>query len=95
MNASTTLSNLNVNEVNTSSSSILLREIVHQMIDHYFLSLEGQPAQQLYDLVMQEVERGLFEAVLRHTDGNQSKAAECLGLSRGTLRKRLLQYDIE
>jgi len=33
--------------------------------------------------------------VLRYTQGNQSKAAEILGISRGTLRKKLKTYSIE
>jgi Fis family transcriptional regulator, factor for inversion stimulation protein len=72
-----------------------LREIVAQMIHEYFSTLDGQPAKKLYDLVMKEVELGLFKTVLHHSGGNQSKAAEWLGLARGTLRKRLLDYGLE
>lgn len=74
---------------------IPLREVVAQMIEGYFCALDGQPAKMLYELVMKEVELGLFKTVLQHTGGNQSKAAEWLGLARGTLRKRLAEYGLE
>ena len=76
-------------------STTRLRDIVAQMITDYFSTLDGQPAKMLYDLVIKEVELGLFETVLSHTGGNQRKAAEWLGLARGTLRKRLANYGLE
>lgn len=72
-----------------------LREVVSQLIEDYFLVLDGQPAEKLYELVMKEVELGLFRTVLRRTNGNQSKAAQWLGLARGTLRKRLSELGLE
>jgi Fis family transcriptional regulator len=44
--------------------------------------------------VMSEVERPLFSAVLNYTNGNQSEAAEILGINRGTLRKKLKAYNL-
>lgn len=72
-----------------------LREIVSTILDHYFCALDGQPGKKLYEMVIKEVELGLFKTVLHHTGGNQSKAAQWLGLARGTLRKRLAEYDLE
>jgi len=48
----------------------------------------------LYDLVIGEVERPLFKAVMDYTHGNQSQAAGILGINRGTLRKKLRSYSI-
>lgn len=79
----------------SNKNSAPLREIVSQMIEEYFSALDGQPAKKLYDLVIKEVELGLFKTVLLRTGGNQSKAAEWLGLARGTLRKRLAEYGLE
>jgi Fis family transcriptional regulator len=56
--------------------------------------LDGQPTTDLYALVLQQVEMPLLLCTLRHTRDNQSKAAELLGLNRGTLRKKLKQYDL-
>ena len=60
----------------------------------YFASLNGDRPGDLYDLVMGEVERPLFKAVMDYTDGNQSQAAGILGINRGTLRKKLKNYSI-
>ena len=49
----------------------------------------------LYQMVLKQVEPALLQAVLDHTGGNQSKASLALGLNRGTLRKKLQQYDID
>lgn len=61
---------------------------------NYFASLNGDRPGDLYDLVMGEVERPLFKAVMDYTDGNQSQAAGILGINRGTLRKKLKNYSI-
>ncbi len=63
-------------------------------LKHYFASLNGDRPGDLYDLVIGEVERPLFKAVLEYTDGNQSQAASILGINRGTLRKKLKTYSL-
>ena len=71
-----------------------LRQSVEQSLTQYFNELDGQQTSALYDLFMQQVEAPLFECVMQHTQDNQSKAAAILGLNRGTLRKKLKQYDL-
>jgi DNA-binding protein Fis len=63
-------------------------------LHYYFASLNGDRPGDLYDLVMGEVERPLFKAVMDFTDGNQSQAAGILGINRGTLRKKLRTYSL-
>ncbi len=63
-------------------------------LDQYFTTLNGDRPGDLYDLVIGEVERPLFKAVLDYTDGNQSQAAGILGINRGTLRKKLRSYSL-
>ena len=72
-----------------------LRECVRDSLDQYLSQLKGHRVTDLYELVMNEVEVPLLETVLRYTHGNQSRAAKVLGMSRGTLRKKLKHYDIE
>ena len=48
----------------------------------------------LYEMVLGEVEQPLLKAVLDFTRGNQSKAADVLGINRGTLRKKLKEYGL-
>jgi len=63
-------------------------------LDQYFNTLNGDRPGDLYDLVIGEVERPLFKAVMDYTQGNQSQAAGILGLNRGTLRKKLRTYSL-
>ncbi len=71
-----------------------LRECVQAAVEAYFHQLSGHPPADLYRLVLAEVEAPLLATVLRHTGGNQSRAAAILGLNRGTLRKKLKQYGL-
>lgn len=60
----------------------------------YFNDLNGEEARGVYQMVLGEVEKPLLEAVLKHTDENQSKAAKVLGINRSTLRKKLQRHGI-
>ena len=71
-----------------------LRDLTGEALRTYFRDLNGHQPNALYDLVLGEVEPPLFEAVLSFTRGNQSRAAEFLGLNRATLRKKLKHYDL-
>src|SRR5690625_2185507 len=71
-----------------------LRGCVEQARENYFQNLDGQPVSDVYDMVMTEVEAPLLEIVLKYTRHNQTKAAQVLGLNRGTLRKKLKQYGL-
>jgi Fis family transcriptional regulator len=70
-----------------------LHEYVCLMLDKYFEQLEEQKPKKVYDMVMTEVESALLKSMLDFTKRNQSKAAEFLGLSRSTLRKKLRDHD--
>jgi Fis family transcriptional regulator len=72
-----------------------LRGYVKTILQKYFHDLNGHAPTELYRMVIQEVEQPLLEAVLHYTRGNQSKAAELLGINRGTLRNKLKQYDLD
>ncbi len=71
-----------------------LREAVDAAMRRYFDHLDGGDVTGLYAMVMAEVESPLLAAVLEYTQGNQTRAAEMLGLNRGTLRKKLKQYGL-
>ena len=60
----------------------------------YFASLNGHRPAHLYNMVLREVEEPLLKAVLDYTDGNQLRAADILGINRGTLRKKLKQFGL-
>ncbi|MDG2236660.1 MAG: DNA-binding transcriptional regulator Fis [Arenicellales bacterium] len=71
-----------------------LGECVRQSLAVYFADLEGTEAQNLYPLVIGEIEKPLLEAVMHQAGGNQSRAARMLGINRNTLRKKLAQYGL-
>ncbi|HHI77468.1 MAG TPA: DNA-binding transcriptional regulator Fis [Gammaproteobacteria bacterium] len=72
-----------------------LSQLVRQALDDYFEQLDGAEPSDLYHLVMAQAEQPLLERVMRHTGGNQTRAAALLGISRATLRKKLALYNIE
>ena len=71
-----------------------LHDSVRQSLENYIAQLKGQVPDNLYELMLAEVEAPLLQAVMEYTKGNQSRAAIVLGLSRGTLRKKLKQYGM-
>lgn len=71
-----------------------LRDCVEQAMENYFKHLDGQSVTDVYELVMAEVEAPMLEIVMKYTRHNQTKASQVLGLNRGTLRKKLKQYDL-
>jgi|TARA_B110000444_G_scaffold138418_1_gene129945 Fis family transcriptional regulator len=71
-----------------------IRNCLVHSLDEYFHNLGDQSTNNLYNLVLKEVEATLLEATLTFTNQNQSKAAEMLGLNRGTLRKKLKEYRL-
>ena len=77
-----------------NQSSQSLRYSVAEAMQRYFSDLDGQDTSDLYNLVMAEVEPPLLHAAMNYTKQNQSRTAELLGLNRGTLRKKLKQYDL-
>jgi len=68
---------------------------VERALEEYFKDLDGEPPHAVYDMVLQCVEKPMLMHVLKRAAGNQSKAAEILGLNRNTLRKKLQQHNIE
>ena len=80
----------------THDSSVIspLREAVTEALDQYFQQLNGYDCYGLHQLVMREVEGPLIHAVMEYAEGNQTRAAQLLGINRGTLRRKLREYDL-
>ena len=73
----------------TAGKDLPLRNHTARVLSDYFSNLNGHRPARLYNLVLREVEEPLLRAVLDYADGNQSQAAEILGITRTTLRKKL------
>ncbi len=71
-----------------------LHSTVRCVLEAYFRELDGELPEGLYQLVIREVERPLLETVMEYCHGNQSRASDCLGINRGTLRKKLRDHGI-
>ncbi len=71
-----------------------LREAVTHAVRDYLQQLDGQLSADVYQMVLAEVEAPLLEEIMIYTRNNQTKASIMLGLNRGTLRKKLKQYNL-
>jgi len=68
---------------------------VRQALEEYFQNLDGEPPHEVQKMVLDAVERPMLEVVMRHARGNQTHAAQILGISRNTLHKKLVQYGLD
>ena len=71
-----------------------IRRSVTSAIELYLNDMDGYEVNDLYHVVLSEVEPAILDVVMKHVDGNQTEAAEMLGVSRGTLRKKLKLYGL-
>ena len=67
---------------------------VEKSLDEYFRRLDGEPARNVYAMVVGHVERALLASMLERAGGNQTLAADMLGMNRSTLRAKLAKYKI-
>ncbi|MBK6958799.1 MAG: Fis family transcriptional regulator [Nitrosomonas sp.] len=68
---------------------------IRKAIGGYLKDLDGEKPGNLYSMVIQSVEKPLIEIAIQHTKGNQTQAAELLGINRNTLRQKMKQFQIK
>ena len=71
-----------------------IRRSVQSALELYLWDLNGHEVNDIYKVDMIEVETAILDVVMTHVQGNQTHAAELLGINRGTLRKKLKQYGL-
>ena len=76
-------------------SKNILADNIENLLDQYFKDLSGESPNNLYNLVLSNVEKPLLLYVMHYSEGNQRKAAAILGLNRNTLRKKLKIHNID
>jgi Fis family transcriptional regulator len=64
-------------------------------LQQYFNDLDGESPCALYDMVLARVEKPLLEIILQQAEGNQTRAAQILGLNRNTLRKKIKLHHLD
>lgn len=80
--------------VQTQEKPQPLSNAVQKAVANYLQQLNGHDVNDLYELVLSELEKPLLEEVMKYTRGNQTRAANLMGINRGTLRKKLKQYGM-
>jgi Fis family transcriptional regulator len=71
-----------------------IADCVRRTLNRYFRDLDGETPCAIYDMVLKNVEQSMLETVMRHAEGNQTVAAEMLGINRNTLRRKLNEYEL-
>jgi Fis family transcriptional regulator, factor for inversion stimulation protein len=87
-----------MNGIDTSASTLSikqdqgLQELVYSLVTRFLAENKNKSIEDLYDMILSEVEPPLLQAVMERRRGNQLQAAKMLGISRGTIRKKLQRY---
>jgi len=69
-----------------------LQELVYNLVTRFLAENKNKNINDLYDMILCEVEPPLLQVVMEKRRGNQLQAAKMLGISRGTIRKKLQRY---
>ncbi|WP_199540430.1 helix-turn-helix domain-containing protein [Paraburkholderia kururiensis] len=67
-----------------------IEQVVRYRLELYLDQLDGTPPNNVHAMVIQAAERAAIDFILEYAEGNQALAADYLGLSRPTLRKKLV-----
>lgn len=78
----------------TFGQEVSLRDSIKRALQGLFDELGKETPANVYNIVLEQFELPLLQKIMEYTRNNQSRAAKILGLSRGTLRKKLKTYDM-
>ena len=78
-------------EFNEETLSKLINELTTDHLEHFHVN---KGPENVYRLIIDDIEATLFATTMKYTFGNQSKAAEYLGINRATLRTKLKRHDL-
>ena len=71
-----------------------IAESVQRTLEQYFRDLDGEKPGAIYDMVMKNAEYSVLAFVMKQSGGNQTQAAEMLGINRNTLRRKLTDHEL-
>jgi Fis family transcriptional regulator len=69
-------------------------DCIRSTLEQYFKDLRGTEPHGVHDMILQAVEKPMLDVVMQQAEGNQSKAAEWLGINRNTLRRKLAEHKL-
>ncbi len=72
----------------------LIEACIRDSLERYFVDLGDNQPHSVHAMIIQAAEKPMLEVVMKHAEGNQSKAAEWLGINRNTLRRKLLDHQL-
>ena len=72
----------------------ILEDSVRLSLKQYLIDLGDTDPSDMYEMVIRCVERPMLEVAMEHARQNQSKAAQMLGMTRNTLRKKLISHQL-
>jgi Fis family transcriptional regulator len=75
-------------------SSSEISDCVRRTLNRYFRDLDGEKPGPIYTMLIKDVEKPMLEVVMRQAGGNQTLAADILGINRNTLRRKLSEHDL-
>jgi Fis family transcriptional regulator len=67
---------------------------MRRSLNRYFKDLDGEAPGEIYNMVLSAVEKPLLAYILDRSEGNQTRAADMLGINRNTLRKKMREYGL-
>ncbi|MBL0085292.1 MAG: Fis family transcriptional regulator [Ideonella sp.] len=71
-----------------------IEDCIRDSLEQYFRDLNGTEPHAVHTMILEAVEKPMLEVVMQRADGNQSKAADWLGINRNTLRRKLLDHKL-
>lgn len=71
-----------------------IEECIRDSLEIYFSDLDGDEPAAMYEMILGVIEKPLLDVVMKHAAGNQSRAAEWLGINRNTLRRKLVDHKL-
>lgn len=72
-----------------------LERCVREQLERYLNDLGDAQPRDMLSMVVSCVERPVLQIALEQSGGNQSRAAEMLGITRATLRKKLQAHNLQ
>ena len=71
-----------------------IEECIRDSLEVYFKDLRGVEPAGMHEMILGVVEKPLLDVVMKHAEGNQSRAADWLGINRNTLRRKLVDHKL-